>query len=37
MESQEEFKEHFSKWRDLRSGVEPYPIDMYIEGKMGDH
>ncbi|MBS3779055.1 MAG: TRAP transporter substrate-binding protein DctP [Desulfovermiculus sp.] len=37
LDSQDEFKEHFAKWRDLRSGVEPYPIDMYIEGKMGDH
>ncbi len=37
LESQEEFKEMFAKWRDLRSGVEPYPFDMYIEGKMGDH
>ncbi|MGM0786248.1 MAG: TRAP transporter substrate-binding protein [Thermodesulfobacteriota bacterium] len=37
LDSQEEFKELFARWRDLRSGVEPYPIDTYIDGKMGDH
>ncbi len=37
LESQEAFKELFAEWRDLRSGVEPYPIDMYIDGKMGEH
>jgi TRAP-type mannitol/chloroaromatic compound transport system substrate-binding protein len=37
LDSQEEFKELFAEWRDLRSGVVPYPIDMYIKGKMGEH
>lgn len=37
LDSQEAFKELFAEWRDLRSGVEPYPIDMYIDGKMGEH
>ena len=37
LDSQDEFKELFAKWRDLRSGIEPYPIEMYIDGKMGDH
>jgi TRAP-type mannitol/chloroaromatic compound transport system substrate-binding protein len=35
LDSQEEFKEHFAKWRDLRSGIEPYPYEQYIDGKMG--
>jgi len=35
LEGQEEFKQHFAKWRDLRSGVEPYPYEQYIQGKMG--
>ncbi len=37
LDGQDAFKELFAKWRDLRSGVEPYPIEMYIDGKMGDH
>ena len=34
LESQEEFKEEFAKWRRLRSGVEPLPYEDYIDGKM---
>ena len=34
LDSQEEFKEEFAKWRRLRSGVEPLPYEDYIEGKM---
>jgi TRAP-type mannitol/chloroaromatic compound transport system substrate-binding protein len=34
LNSQEEFKEKFAKWRRLRSGVEPLPYEDYIEGKM---
>ena len=34
LESQEEFKEDFAKWRRLRSGVEPLPYEDYVDGKM---
>jgi TRAP-type mannitol/chloroaromatic compound transport system substrate-binding protein len=34
LDSQEEFKEKFAKWRRLRSGVEPLPYEDYMDGKM---
>jgi TRAP-type mannitol/chloroaromatic compound transport system substrate-binding protein len=33
MDSQEKFKEDFAEWREIRSGVTPWPIDQYIGGK----
>lgn len=34
MDSQEEFKKEFAKWRELRGGVAPWPYEMVIEGKL---
>lgn len=33
LDSQEKFKEDFADWRQIRSGVTPWPIDEYIKGK----
>jgi TRAP-type mannitol/chloroaromatic compound transport system substrate-binding protein len=33
LDSQEQFKEDFSTWREQRSRVAPWPIDEYISGK----
>jgi len=33
LDSQEQFKEDFAAWRDIRSGLAPWPIDDYIAGK----
>jgi TRAP-type mannitol/chloroaromatic compound transport system substrate-binding protein len=33
MESQEQFKKDFADWREIRSGVVPWPLDDYIAGK----
>jgi TRAP-type mannitol/chloroaromatic compound transport system substrate-binding protein len=33
MDSQEKFKEGFAPWREMRSGLAPWPINQYIEGK----
>ncbi len=34
LDSQEEFKKEFAKWRELRSGLAPWPKDMVINGKL---
>ncbi len=34
LDSQEEFKKEFAKWRELRGGVVPWPYEMVIEGKI---
>jgi len=34
LESQEAFKKDFAQWRELRSGVAPWPIDEVIKGKL---
>jgi len=33
LDSQEQFKKDFADWREIRSGVTPWPIDEYIKGK----
>jgi TRAP-type mannitol/chloroaromatic compound transport system substrate-binding protein len=33
LESQEEFKREFAEWREIRSGLTPWPIDDFIKGK----
>jgi TRAP-type mannitol/chloroaromatic compound transport system substrate-binding protein len=35
LDSQDEFKKDFAKWRSIRSGVAPYPYEQYIQGVMG--
>ncbi len=34
LDSQEKFIKEFATWRDLRSGVAPWPYEMYIKGKI---
>jgi TRAP-type mannitol/chloroaromatic compound transport system substrate-binding protein len=34
LDSQEQFKKEFAKWRELRGGVVPWPYEMVIEGKL---
>jgi TRAP-type mannitol/chloroaromatic compound transport system substrate-binding protein len=33
LESQEQFKQDFAEWREIRSGLTPWPIDDFINGK----
>ncbi|WP_305044432.1 TRAP transporter substrate-binding protein [Geoalkalibacter sp.] len=33
LDSQEQFKKDFAEWRQIRSGVTPWPLDEYIKGK----
>ena len=33
LDSQEKFKKDFAEWREIRSGVAPWPYDMYISGE----
>ncbi len=33
LDSQEQFKRDFAEWREIRSGLTPWPIDDYINGK----
>lgn len=33
LDSQEKFKEDFAQWREIRSGLTPWPIDDFIDGK----
>jgi len=33
LDSQEQFKKDFADWREIRSGLAPWPIDEYIKGK----
>ncbi len=33
LDSQEEFKRDFAEWREIRSGITPWPIDDFINGK----
>ena len=33
LDSQEQFKKDFAEWRSIRSGVAPWPYDMYISGE----
>jgi TRAP-type mannitol/chloroaromatic compound transport system substrate-binding protein len=33
LDSQEQFKKDFAEWREIRSGLTPWPIDDYINGK----
>jgi TRAP-type mannitol/chloroaromatic compound transport system substrate-binding protein len=33
MDSQEQFKEDFAQWREVRGGLAPWPIETFIEGK----
>ncbi|MGK2905803.1 MAG: TRAP transporter substrate-binding protein [Desulfuromonadales bacterium] len=33
LDSQEQFKKDFAKWREIRSGLTPWPIDDFIAGK----
>jgi TRAP-type mannitol/chloroaromatic compound transport system substrate-binding protein len=33
LDSQEQFKKDFSEWREIRSGLTPWPIDDFINGK----
>lgn len=33
LDSQEKFKEDFAEWREIRSGLTPWPIDDFINGK----
>ncbi|MBW2596045.1 MAG: TRAP transporter substrate-binding protein DctP [Deltaproteobacteria bacterium] len=33
LDSQEKFKEDYAEWREMKSGVAPWPIDDYIAGK----
>ena len=34
LDSQEKFIKEFAKWRDLRSGVAPWPYEDFIKGKL---
>ncbi len=34
LDSQEAFKKDFAEWRDMRSGVAPWPYKEYIKGKL---
>jgi TRAP-type mannitol/chloroaromatic compound transport system substrate-binding protein len=33
LDSQEQFKKDFADWREIRSGLTPWPIDDFIKGK----
>ncbi|HEX9873353.1 MAG TPA: TRAP transporter substrate-binding protein DctP [Deferrimonas sp.] len=33
LDSQEKFKEDFAQWREVRSGLTPWPLDDFIKGK----
>ncbi len=33
LDSQEQFKKDFAEWREIRSGVTPWPLNDYINGK----
>ncbi len=33
LDSQEQFKRDFADWREIRSGITPWPIDDFINGK----
>lgn len=33
LESQELFRREFADWREIRGGVAPWPMEMYIEGR----
>jgi TRAP-type mannitol/chloroaromatic compound transport system substrate-binding protein len=33
LDSQEQFKKDFAEWREIRSGLTPWPIDDFIAGK----
>ncbi|MBM9603316.1 TRAP transporter substrate-binding protein [Desulfopila inferna] len=33
LDSQEQFKRDFAEWREIRSGITPWPIDDFIDGK----
>lgn len=33
LDSQEQFKKDFAEWREIRSGLTPWPLDDYINGK----
>jgi TRAP-type mannitol/chloroaromatic compound transport system substrate-binding protein len=33
LDSQEQFKKDFAEWREIRSGLTPWPIDDFINGK----
>jgi TRAP-type mannitol/chloroaromatic compound transport system substrate-binding protein len=33
LDSQEQFKKDFAEWREIRSGLTPWPLDDFIEGK----
>lgn len=33
LDSQEQFKKDFAEWREIRSGLAPWPMDDYISGK----
>ena len=33
LDSQEQFKKDFAQWREIRSGLTPWPIDDFIAGK----
>ena len=33
MDSQEQFKEDFAQWREIRGGLAPWPMDTFIGGK----
>ncbi len=33
LDSQDQFKNDFAEWREIRSGVVPWPLDAYIAGK----
>jgi TRAP-type mannitol/chloroaromatic compound transport system substrate-binding protein len=33
LDSQEQFKQDFSQWREIRGGLTPWPIDDFINGK----
>jgi TRAP-type mannitol/chloroaromatic compound transport system substrate-binding protein len=34
LDSQEEFKREYAKWRELRGGVAPWPREMVLKGKL---
>jgi len=33
LDSQEQFKKDFAEWREIRSGIVPWPLEDYISGK----
>jgi TRAP-type mannitol/chloroaromatic compound transport system substrate-binding protein len=33
LDSQEQFKKDFAQWREIRSGLAPWPLDDFISGK----